>query len=148
MSGTITANWHLGDLDLTGDDPESDIMDLKRSATVIDLTRGRPEINERLDVLADRESRLAAQGTECELKWKPEHRLMGGHGPSCYTCPHFTQSGDDPCSNVCRIGREQTDLLEELAAVSDLDGLDRELADALTRDIGACEELAEAALAA
>lgn len=156
MSGITQANWHLDALDLSeDDDPAGDIMALKATADVIDLTRDRAAVQADLDRLAAREARMADNvgvdgmvGVECELKWKPEHKLMGGHGPSCYTCPHFTADGDNARSAICRIGREQHDLIEELGVTTTLDALDAELVAMVARDIDAAEELAGVALVA
>jgi hypothetical protein len=144
------ADWHLGDLDDLSDfnlgDPMEQIRQLQSEGTLVDLNRSAPDVSADLQRSILKEGRMSSQaGIECDLKWEPGHYLMGGSETSCRTCPFFTENPERPLSVLCRIGREQEDLVSELHVIQGNGSLDDELWAAYSRDMDAVEELVQAA---
>lgn len=135
-------NWHLEALVLPEGDPMAEIAQLKSGATVI-------EIRERDAVLADlaqavrRENGYAVHADlHCDIKFRDNGRV-----PPCYDCPHFTADFEnDALALLCRLGRGQVDLIEELDAIRAVEELDALMLTSYERDVAACEELAAALL--
>lgn len=146
---SLQANWHVGDLVLPDVDPLQQMSQLQSDATVIDLTGTTGEIEARIAESVEKEGRYEEScGLSCALKWKSDHRLMGGRATSCHVCPQFTQNPDEARMLVCRLGRRQERLLDALEARKTAEALEREFIEAVERDLDASEELAEAHLAA
>lgn len=135
------ANWNLTDLVLPEGDPMREISELKSNAKVIDLTRGEPEIFADLQASLVRESRFDQIGLRCDLKWTVD----GGQRNPCDSCPHFmTDTTEDARGVLCRLGRAQNRLLDELGAVKAAERLDEALVAAYEADGAACDELVAA----
>ncbi len=149
---SLRANWHLGaidDLTAASGDPMADIAELAEVGQVVDLSRSEAELVEELEGSLTHEGRFweYADGLECKLKWLPEHVLQGGTGNSCFTCPHYTEDRDDPRSLICKLGRQQEQLVEGIDAVRTADAIDWAMVTAFESDLSSTEEMAEALLA-
>lgn len=142
MGNSIRANWHVADLDLPDGDPMTEMSQLQSEGTVIDLTATGASLQSSLQAQLRLEGRVTNRGDGCELKWEDRHVLQGGGSFSCYTCPHFSDE-----RLICRVGRKQMDLIEQLAALRIVDSLETEIAAAHARHIEECVELADFALA-
>lgn len=141
----VRANWHLGDLELPS---EGNVVPIDAIAKPIDLSGSEAELSAELRALVYKEGDFSKLfGDECEIKWSQDHRIMGGTRRSCFTCPHFTEDDLNPMTNICRIGRQQENVLAQLAAIRDHGDMDDELIEAYERDAAAAAELAEAVLA-
>jgi hypothetical protein len=155
MGNSIRANWHVADLDLPDGDPMQDMSELQSAATIFDLNVTASDLQDQLDAALRKEGRYFERSKNndgsslaCDIKWSHPHMLAGEGGSlTCYNCPHFTASNDDALSVICRLGREQCDLVEQLAGRRLADSLDTELAAAFARDLEASAELADFALA-
>lgn len=145
MSG-IQANWGIGDTTLSNSSAAAvrQIRQLQSNGTVIDLTESPDEIQGELARLTAKEGRFEANGLSCDLKWEQGHRLMGGTSLSCFECPNFTEDPEDPRTVVCRVGRRQESLVDQLQAAVAVETLDEAYIEAVERDIEHCEALAEA----
>lgn len=119
------ANWNLAALVLPEGDPMDAITELKSSATVIDLSRDEAEIHADLKRSLIAESRYDANGLSCDLKWTEDN----GQRNPCDTCPHYRErtTETDAMAVLCRLGRSQNALLDELAAVKATERLDEAL---------------------
>lgn len=146
MAG-VKANWHLDDLDATGvtEDP-------MQVGVQVDIG-GRSEADlytELSDLLMKEAGYAKYSNVECQRKHDPRHILMGGDQLSCYTCPHYAPYGQcsDGHSVVCKVGREQEDLVVMLQALkrAEAGSLDQELVAHFEAQLEAAAELAEAAL--
>lgn len=147
---SVKANWHLESLDLSlaGDDPMQVGLQVDIGGRSVD------ELHAELWQLIEKEDRYAKYaGLECSRKWDPRHILMGGAQLSCYTCPHFTPYGleddsPDGRGGVCKIGREQEDLVSMLQALSlaEAPTLDAELIRHFEAELEMAAEVAFAAL--
>jgi hypothetical protein len=147
MGNSIRANWHVGDLNLPDSDPLQEMHELESSATVIDLTTTEAELRANLQTYLRWEGRVQSRGNGeqgCELKWQPQHMLAGQGGSlTCFNCPHA-----DPEERViCKIGRSQCALVEEIAGLKIADKLDAVIGAAHARAFAASAELADYALA-
>lgn len=117
-------------------------------AKPINLTSDEATLSAELSASLATEVRYAATfGSECELKWKREHRLNGGARLSCFTCPHYTDDELHDLAPICVLGRQQETITAQLEALAGHGSLDDELAEAFERHADAAEELAEAMLA-
>lgn len=131
------ANWNLGDLRLPEGDPMQEIAQLKSSAKLIDVDRDVPEIYEEFRVMIERESRLSSlSGVECNLKWTAD----GGRKNPCDDCSHSTTNTEDPLSVLCRLGRRQNALIDEMDAVTAAGRLDDALMAAYEADSAFVED--------
>jgi hypothetical protein len=142
MSG-VQANWFTEGLELPGGDPMEAIAQLKSRATVIDLSRGEAVLLDEFRVKFERERQFSASGLECRLKWTSQ----GGARNPCYSCPHFSKDFENvPRALLCRLGREQNDLLDAVDEIRAVGHLDAELASAVQREQSEADELAAALL--
>jgi hypothetical protein len=126
-----------------------EIAQLKSEGVELDLTRSVEEIHEALARSLGREASFMAGGVipACDLKWQSDHIINGGRSRSCFRCPLYTADTDDLKSSVCREGRLQEELVNEMRAVLECDSLDAELIHRFESDLEEYAELAEAALA-
>lgn len=136
------ANWNLADLVLPEGDPMQAISELKSTAKVIDLERGEAEIFSDLKGSLVKEARYAAGGLKCDLKWSVD----GGARNPCDDCPYSrTETTDtDATAVLCRLGRAQNALLDEMAAVRATERLDAALVAAYVRESALCADLVAA----
>lgn len=129
--GGIRANWHLSDLDL----PQGDGLDIEALAVEIDLRQDPAELHATLARLVRKESDFYGMGITCDLKQEQDQ--------SCYRCPMFTEDPNNTLSCLCRLGRQQEDVLVALDRHRGIGG--REFADlAEAAHIPEFLELAEA----
>lgn len=151
--GNVKANWHIDGLDLPEDDPFAPVAEVGQ---VIDLSQGEAELHAALVASVDTEARfhntflhpatMEPGYVACDMKWEPQHRLMGGDRNSCFACPHYTEDELAPHANICVLGRQQEMILAQLDSLHEHGTLDDELAEAFERDSAAADELAEAML--
>lgn len=123
-----------------GDDP-------MQVGVKVDVTGTADEIHAEMAELVNKEGRYATYaGIECGLKWGAGHAIMGGTVLSCYTCPNYTEYKEGVLGGVCRVGRQQEDLVAMLEAIQreEADSLDAELARHFSDEIEFGAELAEA----
>lgn len=101
------------------------ISELKSNATVIDLSRSEPEIHADLRKSLAAESHYDRNGLSCDLKWTEDN----GQRNPCDTCPHYTErtTDTDALAVLCRLGRGQNRLLDELGAIRATERLDEAL---------------------
>jgi hypothetical protein len=133
----IRANWHLRGLDLSDDgDPVQHIMDI---AKPIDLSEDRAKLSEQLSRLLKMEAVVYDKhGVECDIKWS-----HNGRRPPCLTCPHSKAEAPDGggyLGTICRIGRKQIRVLDQLDRHTEVEALEDMAEAAFLAD--ECEELA------
>lgn len=134
---SVRAQWHLADLAFDADGDSDPMSDLLNMAKPIDLSEDRASLNERLQSLIQQEARVAEQtGVECDIKYDAGH--------SCLTCPQFTADPDDRMFSVCRIGREQFTILDQLERHKEIEEIEEIALQRMLED--ECDELAEALL--
>lgn len=150
MSG-VKANWHLDGLD-----NGSDTDDPMQVGVQVDIAgRSESELHTDLLRLLEKEGRYEQySGLKCERKKDPGHVIEGGTQLSCYSCPHFMPYGladtsPDGRSVICKVAREQEDLVSTLQALrrSEAVSLEAELVAHFEERIEMASELAEAVLA-
>jgi hypothetical protein len=134
-------NWNLEALVLPQGDPMAEIEQLKSEAAVIEI-RDRDAVLTDLQETVRREDGYSYwSDLECPIKVRNTSRV-----PPCYGCPEYTADKTDPRMLICRLGRQQVDLLEELDAIQAVEQLDLLLATSYEHDVAACEEMAAALL--
>lgn len=104
---TARADWFTVGLDeaAEGFDPFDEIEDLGQP---IDLHDRVAVLNARLVLTLRGESNLASSGVVCPIKDRPD--------TSCSACPvSDAAKRETPKSALCRLGREQEEILTELA---------------------------------
>lgn len=109
------------------------ISELKSSAKVIDVERDEAEIFEEFKVLLTRESRLSSlSNLTCDLKWTAD----GGRRNPCDSCEHYQArpTADNALAVLCRLGRQQNALIDEMDAVKAAEKLDEALMAAYEAD--------------
>lgn len=160
--GQVSTNWHLGDMGVPDDaDPMAEITELQSLAKPIDLsTTDKDEAVAELSKLLDREGRYVTYSTgveACDLKWAPDHLLMGGTGRACATCPAAIENWrENPQGLMCRLGREQERAVGKLMAIERAEqdamaealGLDAAWLANVEHVAAEADELAEAVLVA
>jgi hypothetical protein len=140
----LQANWHLDALDLP-DDPGDPLSRVDR---IIDLSKPVAELESELRRHLKREGSIALKyDVDCHLKWGDNHVLMGGSELSCFTCPHFTDDGEEIRSAICWRGRMEEEILGQMDGAVARPALEEALAAAYGRQVDEFEALAAAARA-
>lgn len=108
--GGVKADWHLADLAV----PQAEQMiSLEALADPVDLDVDDGELRDALVRLVNKEAGFWAKGITCDLKQE--------QGVNCNHCSVFTDDATELRSCLCRLGREQLDIVNLIERRAEMD---------------------------
>lgn len=111
---SVRPSWHSVAVEVDDSDPFADDFELpvrvNEVGTPIDLTGDTGKLSQALTSNVEQQSRLYAQGVDCDLRWQPE--------VTCLACPIYKGDENTAHGRLCRLMREQETLTTLIAVRS------------------------------